>query len=123
MEAVLGRAATTYNGSDSFLYGPDSRSKYKLLPYDGGPHTPTQDHGEGVAVCVDLGECEREFGERLATESGSVTWLPVPVMVQVGSGARTYRLALLPLNQEWEQRFVALRDLANVLRRIERTSR
>ncbi len=119
MEALLDREVTPYHGSDSFVFAPNSWSKYKLLPYDEEPFSPVHDRAEGVAVCVDLEACEREFGQRLEAESGNVTWLDAPETVRVGSGARTYRLALLPVIQPWEQRTAALRNLAAILRRIE----
>jgi hypothetical protein len=119
LEALIDHDVTVYPGSASAKYPPNTWSKYKLLPFDEGEYSPIQRQGEGLLVGLDLAECDRLLGRPIEMEVPEVAWSPEPITVQVGSGMRTYRFAVLGTEQPWEQRRVWLRHIATVVRRLE----
>lgn len=119
LEALTDRAVTVYPGSASVKYPPNAWSKYKLLPFDEDEYSPIRGHGEGLLVGLDSAECARLLDRPIERALPDVTWCPEPMTIQVGSGARTYRFAVLATDPAWEQRRMQLRKLAGVVRRLE----
>ena len=121
-ESLLGREATVYEGSDSFIYEPPTNwSKYKLVPYDAQSMPPLSHLDSGVLVCVDAGEHSR-LAQAIAGNAVllRIPWHPSPLPYKVGR-ERVYRVVAFPTDESWRERRPRLVDLAAFIRQIEGT--
>lgn len=118
-ESLLGREATLYEGSDSFIYNPSNWTKYKLVPYDTESMPPLSGLDSGVLVCVDADKCSRQAQAMTGNASRSrIPWHPSELFYKVGRG-RAYRVVAFPTDESWQERRIRLRDLAEFIRQIE----
>lgn len=118
LEQLLAVRVTSYEGSDSVVYGPRSYSKYKLVPYDDESMPPLAGLDEGILLCIDKEEVDRVCSESLIERQPRPIPWQLPFVYKVGR-QRSYRSVSFPVAQLAIERQCLLDALSVVIRHLE----